>query len=346
MFEDPRYYLFDTLPQENRTRFLVTTENELGNAPFADIRFVPRSGEEVFFNTFELQRYSKRFSAQNRPVHFIFHHAFVGSTLLARCLNQSDAFFALKEPWILRRLADQKRQCRSAADKRRWQQHGKLYMRLLCKKYKTGETLVIKPTNVANNLVGDVCRWLPNARILYLYSGLEGFLISNLKKTDETKEKIPALTQAFIDDSDLRSRCRAITDFRQLDFLQTCAVAWLACLHGLASQERVIRGDRVRMLDVDSFLSSPELALTLVSRFFGRPPTTRQLNQMSSLSVLGVHAKAEDGSPYNVAQRTREYVQIFHAYRNAIEKTLYWAEPLIDELGLRKFLRDRELSRG
>ena len=298
----------------------------------------------MFFNTHELQRYAERCAAPSRPVHFIFHHAFVGSTLLARCLNQSDAFFALKEPWILRRVADLKRQCRSSAERRRWQRQSKLYLRLLCKRYTTGETLVIKPTNVANNLVADVCRWLPNARILYLYSGLEGFLISNLKKTDATKQKIPALTQAFLNDSDVRSRCRAITDFGRLDFLQSCATIWLACLYGLTAQATRIRGDRVRMLDVDSFLASPEVTLTLVSRYFGRPPTARQLNQMSSLSVLGVHSKAEDGAAYSAAQRSREYVQVFHAFRREIEATIYWAEPLIDKLGLRGFLRDRDLS--
>lgn len=304
-----------------------------------------RSGEEVLVNTHELQRYSRQHSAPLRPVQFIFHHAFVGSTLLARCLNQSDAFFALKEPWILRRLADLKRQCHGAGDKRRWQQQSRLYLRLLCKRYTSGETLVIKPTNVANNLIADICRWLPNARILYLYSGLEGFLISNLKKTEETKSKIPALAQAFISDSDMRSQCRAITDFRGLDFLQTCTTAWLACLYSLSMQHRIIRGDRIRMLDVESFLGSPDVALTLVSRYFGRPPSAQQLNQMSSLSVLGVHAKSEENAEYSAAQRTREYVQVFHANRRDIEGTIYWAEPLIEKLGIRAFLRDTDLGR-
>lgn len=333
------------MPKQNRTRFLVTSETELANTPFADIRFVHESGEEVLVNTQELQRYSRRHAATERPVHFVFHHAFVGSTLLARCLNQSDAFFALKEPWILRRIADLKRRCRNASERRRWQQQSKLFLRLLCKRYSSGETLVIKPTNVANNLIADICRWLPNSRVLYLYSGLEGFLISNLKKTDETKNRMPSLMNAFLDDSDIRRRCRPITDFRKLNFLQVCATVWLACLYSLAVQHKKIRGDRVRLLDVDSFLSSPEVTLTLVSRFFGQPPSAQQLNQMTSLSVLGVHAKVDDGAAYSAAQRSREYVQVFYAYREAIEQTVYWTEPLIELLGIRPFLSGRDLGR-
>lgn len=334
------------MPQRKQTRFLVTSENELANTPFADIRFVHRSGQDVLINTHDLHRYSRQHATPDRPVHFIFHHAFVGSTLLARCLNQTEAFFALKEPWILRRMADLKRQCRSGSERRHWQQQGRLYLRLLCKRYASGETLVIKPTNVANNLVADVCRWAPDSRVLYLYSGLEGFLISNLKKTDATKAKIPSLMQALVDDYDMRNRCRAITDFHGLNFLQTCAAAWLASLYGLTVQQQKIRGDRVRTLDVDTFLGSPDVALTLVSRFFGQATSARQLNQMTSLSVLGMHAKTSDGLTYNAVQRTREYVQVFNAHRNAIVQTVDWAEPLVDLLGIRPFLGATDLGRS
>jgi len=59
---------------------------------------------------------------------------------------------------------------------------------------------VIKVTNIANNLVEDVLQHLPGHKILYLYSDLESFLVSNLKKAPETQKKMPALAAAFLAD--------------------------------------------------------------------------------------------------------------------------------------------------
>ena len=263
--------------------------------------------------------------------------------MLARCLSESEAFFALKEPWILRRIADLKRGCKTSAAKRRWQQQSKLYLRLLCRKYSTGESLIIKPTNVANNLIADVCHWLPTARVLYLHSGLESFLISNIKKPAETKRNMPSLLEALLKDSNIRSLCRANTDFGKLTFLQTCAAVWLASLHALQRQCEQTAGDRVRSLEMDLLLRSPAVALTLASRFFGRPPTTEQLDQMMSPSVLGTHAKSQ--STYSVEQRTHEYVQIFRANRRDIERTIFWAEPIVQQLGVREFMNEIDLRR-
>jgi len=106
---DPSFFVFDFAPNVELTKFLLVDENVLEQSPFVDVRFEPLSHAHFWVNTKELFALEGSHNiARPQPV-YIFHHAFVCSTLLARCLNQIDAFFSLKEPWILRRLADFKR---------------------------------------------------------------------------------------------------------------------------------------------------------------------------------------------------------------------------------------------
>ena len=170
----PEFYLFDFDPRAGLTRFLVMREEILEQAPFIDIR-VERMAQASFrVSTDELMSLEGQHAIERPPVNYIFHHSFVCSTLLARCLNQIDAFFSLKEPWILRRLADTKRAAPLAeAD---WREKFRQYNALLSKEFSAGRSTLIKATNVANNLVVDVVRLMPASRILYLWSDLRSFL--------------------------------------------------------------------------------------------------------------------------------------------------------------------------
>ena len=188
---DPAILVFDFAANGEFTKFLVVDELMLDRSPFVDIRFEPLAKAQFWVNTAELFALETRHDVARPQPAFIFHHAFVCSTLLARCLNQVEAFFSLKEPWILRRLADYKRASGRLAAGPRWREFFRNYVRLLCRDFSTGRTPVIKATNVANNLLADVLGYMPDSPILYLYSDLESFLISNLKKPDDTRQKIP-----------------------------------------------------------------------------------------------------------------------------------------------------------
>ena len=228
---DPRYYLFDTLPQHGETKFLITSERALADAAFVDIRFESQSIGNVVVPTRELVATVAKNLQPRPPVHFIFHHAFVCSTLLARCLNQIDAFFSLKEPWILRRLADIKREHGLNIPEQHWRQMYLTYLPLLAKNYASGQSLVIKATNVANNLIADVAKFSPQQKILYLYSDIGSFLVSNLKKSASTQKKMPGLLASFLKDSDLASRHGQILNSDKHTLLQTCALIWICNIY-------------------------------------------------------------------------------------------------------------------
>jgi hypothetical protein len=119
---DPSLLVFDFAPQNELTKFLVVQESLLEQSPFIDIRFEPLAQAQFWVNARELFALEGLHDIPRPQPAFIFHHAFVCSTLLARCLNQIDAFFSLKEPWILRRMADHKRAGGDMASSPQWRE--------------------------------------------------------------------------------------------------------------------------------------------------------------------------------------------------------------------------------
>lgn len=340
---DPEFYLFDFSLRHGITKFLLVDENNLRLAPFVDIRFEPLARGSFLMATLELLALERQHQMQRPPSSFIFHHAFVCSTLLARCLDRIDAFFSLKEPWIMRRLADTKRQHGAGMPRSQWRQLFTTYMLVLCKQYESGKSPVIKATNVANNLLPDVLRYLPGNRALYLFSDLRSFLVSNLKKPQETQQKMPSLARGFIHDDGFAAAHRQYCDIDRLSFLQVCAVTWVACLFNFRKTVEKSRGSQVRTLDANDFLERPQERLGALATFFGHPTTGEEIAAMTSPEVMDTHAKQQKQC-YGRDARAREAKLTLSRHAQAIDATLHWVEPLVRQLGVVEYMHSLRLD--
>jgi len=338
LLNDPGHYLFDTLPQYGQTRFLITDEATLSGAPFADIRFEPLARDSVTVKTVELVQLLKQHRGKRPQTHFIFHHAFVCSTLLARCLNQIDEFYALKEPWILRRLADIKRLHGAAIPESHWREMYCTYLPLLAKNYRSGRAVVVKATNVANNLITDSMRYMPEQKILYLYSDVESFIVSNLKKPASTQSKMPGLLSDFLKDSDFAEKHVELVNSRNLSLPQTCALIWVCNIYALQQATHQHDYDGLRTLSMDCFLADPDNALHRVSQHFGYRPSDLERARMTHSEVLGRNAK-DTGSEYSVAQKEHERLRVYESRHEEIEQAWRWIRPTVERLGLYEFLQ-------
>jgi hypothetical protein len=340
---DPHYYLFDTIPERGETRFLVTNERELAAATFADIRFEKSATGDVKVNTQALTELVHGTPIARPQIGFVFHHAFVCSTLLARSLNEIPAFFSLKEPWILRRLADIKRQHAGTIPAEHWKLIVSAYVDLLAKQYKSGESLVLKATNVANNLLWDVFWLWPERPVLYMHSDVRAFLITNLKKNRETRQKMPMLLRDFIKDSDIQSRWGAIEIPPNRSLLQTCALIWVANIYALRCAAERYEPARLRCLDMHTFLEHPKAAMRAVSRHFGHEPNDHDMLRMTSKDIMGRNAK-DQSLRFDRVAKAGEDQRVLDARRDEIDSVVAWIDPLVRELGLYEFLQDRTLS--
>jgi len=342
LLHDPCYYLFDTLPTQGQTRFLVTTEERLGDANFADIRFENEASGSVNVSTQQLAAEVAQRSGSRPPTHYIFHHAFVCSTLLARCLHQIDAFFAMKEPWILRRLADIKRAHAAELPPEHWRDIYCTYSALLAKQYQSGQSLVIKATNVANNLIDDVMQYSPNRKILYLYSSVKDFMISNLKKPASTQQKMAGLLAGFLKDSDFEQRYGVIVGKAQRNFLESCALIWVCNLYSLKRALDAHEFSGLRTLDMADFLSEPKRTLAATSEHFGHKASSAERALMTSPEVMGRNAKDRSHS-YSSEQKQRESLSVYAANRRDIEAVLDWILPTVEDMGLLPFMLRHKL---
>ena len=340
---DPQYYLFDFVPDLDRSRFLMVQEHNLAAAPFVDIRFEPLAQGHFSVSTKELFALEKMHNIQRPNPVFIFHHAFVCSTLLARCLNQIDAFFSLKEPWILRRLSDFKRHRGHKLTRRQWREMFSCNLKLLARKYSSGQTPVLKVTNVANNLISDVLNYLPGQKILYLYSDLKSFLVSNLKKPQDTQDKMPGLATSFLADSDFAQRYPQYSQIKRLSFLQVCAVIWLVNLYNFKRSVEKFSTSSVKTLDMNDFLDDMGGSLAHLSNFFGHQATNQEIQQMLDPQVTQTDAKHQNVA-YGKAARSAEISQIMGKHGNEIEKVQIWVNPILEQLELLDYCKINKLG--
>ena len=342
---DPAIFVFDFAANAEYTKFLVVDELMLDRSPFVDIRFEPLAKAQFWVNTSDLFALEARHDVARPQPAFIFHHAFVCSTLLARCLNQINAFFSLKEPWILRRLADHKRVNGNLAASPRWREWFNSYVRLMCRDFSTGRTPVIKATNVANNLLTDVLRFMPACPVLYLYCDLESFLVSNLKKPDETRQKIPDLARGVLGDGDFLQKHADLPDVARLNFLQVCGLYWLVSLYNFRDSMRKHPDARARTLDVGDFFGDPARNLGLVSRHFGHESGPAEIQGMVDARVMQTNAK-DQSAPYGIEQRQAEMNRIRSRHERELKDALAWIDSLAEELEVSEFLRSHRLVGG
>ncbi len=340
---DPDCFIFDFNPDKQTTKFLLVEEQYLDLAPFVDIRFEPLAKGHFSVSTSELFKLESMHNMPRQQAAFIFHHAFVCSTLLARCLNQIDAFFSLKEPWIIRRLSDFKRTQRNTITDAKWRQMLVNNINLLSKNYHGGKTPVIKATNTANNLIIDVLKYLPGQKILYLYSDLESFLISNLKKPKDTQIKMPALATGFLADGDFRRRFPQYSDVDKLSFLQVCALIWLVSLYNFKCSTEKFDSSNVRTLEMNKFLADMPGTLNSLSSFYQHQATALEIEAMLDPKITQTDAKHQN-LLYGKDKKQAESTQVLKQYSTEINKTVHWLRPLAEDLKVLEYCCSRQLG--
>ena len=325
---DPEFYPFAWHPADACTEFLIVDEDLLDRAPFVDQRIASHARGQFSVDTAQLLELAGQLPPAR--LSFVFHTAFCCSTLLARSLAACEAFFALKEPQLLRCLSDLRH--REGPPVNDWAPLLTAHLRLLARPYAGGGHVVIKASNVANNLLPDVLRHLPRSRVVLLHGPLEDFLVSCLKKPESTQAKIPALLERVTGYGDFLARFPQFADTRRFEFLQQCALLWLVQHHDALAHARSA-AERVLPLDFRSLLDHPRETLQEVGRFLGHEPDSRDLLAMTGANVMGRHAK-DLNLPFDAATRREENAAVQRTHRNAIHTTRDWLAPVVDASGI------------
>jgi len=254
------------------------------------------------------------------PAAYIFHSAFCGSTLLARALDLPGRSLSLKEPNILLDLANARRAHPAYQSGKTFDQHAEAILRLVERRRSPGESIIVKPTNLALPLAPIVmARGSP---VLFLYGSLRDFLLSILKKGEEGRAFGRKMFNIFsMDKTPLGAieprKAVAMTD------LQAAALVWR---HQLEAFDQLLQTAAPAVsLDYASFINAPAPMLIAASKALRLDLSPATLTAAAAGPVFQNDAKASD-KPFTKQTRADNNASLEAAYGADLTLIAGWAD--------------------
>ena len=306
---DARWFAVDLHVPDRRFGILRVDEALVDRAPFLDTRMPVALADAI-------QVPADTVSAASPPrVAWLFHTSFCASTLLARALHVAPHTVCLKEPLVLRRLAD--------ARKGGWPIDGLLErtLHLLGRPWHPGGAVVIKPTHVALNIAVDLMRATPDSRGVIMTSSRTDFMISNLKKLPESQAKIPELVKRAMTASGFAARLSPAA-LQPPDLICAAGLQWAAQRELMQNAIDTIGASRLRALDAAPYLAQVAQATVACATWLQLPIPPAALAAHAALEATR-NAKALT-MPYTPEVRAHEANDVATTYRIQLAVAETW----------------------
>lgn len=262
------------------------------------------------------------------PLHFIFHSAFCLSTLLARAADHDGAAMGLKEPVILNDMIGWKRR---GADPRQLAPVLNNVLDLLARPFDTGESIVVKPSNVLNALAPGILHLRPQSNAILLYAPLQTYIRSVAKKGMWCRLWVRELILGQLQDGIVDLGFETKDYLAQTD-LQIAATGWLAQHALFANLVERYGPDRVRTLDSATLLERPAEVLAALAAHFGLDFAPLDVEQILRGPAFNTHSKF--GTEFSGAARDAEHRDAAEAHADEIDKVTVWAEAVAAGAGI------------
>ncbi len=263
------------------------------------------------------------------PLHFLFHSAFCGSTMLVRALDLPGLAMGLSEPRVLNDLVGFRRR---GADPRAVARAADAATRLLGRAFGPGEAAVVKPSNLINPLAALLMALRPQAKAVFLHAPLETFLISVARKGLHCRMWVRELLEGYLLDGAIAGLGFEAQDhFRQSD-LQVAAVGWLAQHRLFTDLAAKLGPERLASLDADAMLADPAEALRAVTAHYGLAMSEAHLSAMLGGPAFSQHSKS--GAAYSSEARSADYARVREAHGEEIGMVMVWAEAVAKAVGV------------
>lgn len=313
---DPQWFPTDVDGAAGVLQFQRLTLDTLEHATFMDNRMAPPPGP---LRTHPVRAVAGS-AVEPGPVAWLFHTSFCCSTLLARVLHAPPHQVSLKEPLVLRRLGDL-RFSGAAVD-------GSLEptTRLLARPWHPGGAVLIKPTHAALNIAAGLMASRPGSKAVVLTSSLEDFVLSNIKKTEDTQRKIPELVERAFRATTLHARLPPAA-FNPPDILAAAVLQWAAQREVCLDLIDAVGANAVRVLDAADLLADLPATGVRASQWLGLPAPPRAIEQRAA-EVGHTHAKAV-ARDYGPEHRAAEAELLRAHYGGAVDRALQWFERVV-----------------
>jgi hypothetical protein len=259
------------------------------------------------------------------PLHFLFHSAFCGSTMLVRALDWPGLAMGLSEPVILNDVVGFRRRGAAPRDIARLVD---VATRLLARPFGPGEAVVVKPSNVINPLAELLLAIRGEARAVFLHAPLETFLLSVARKGLECRLWARELAEGYLTDGFLAPLGLSPAElFRQSD-LQVAAAGWLAQHRHFTGLVDKLGPERLRTLDADRFSADPAPAIAAVAAHYRIALDAAAITEIVSGPAFTRHSKS--GAAYSAEARRDDYAAARAAHGEEVGLILRWAGKLAE----------------
>lgn len=256
---------------------------------------------------------------------YIFHVGHVGSTLISRLLGELDSVLALREPAILRQLADLWVNRPPEID---WSD-AQLVERLdqvehwLSRVFRPEQRVMIK----ASSFVSPLARPLLAAggMALFLFAGLERYL-QTILAGDSSRQEAAALADIRL--MRLEQHCgHPLGDKATLSLAQTAALGWLCEMVTLCDAERHCPDASIAWLDFDDFLDRSAEQLQQAAGHLGHDLSADKAHDLVSSPIMTRYSKAPEYD-YSASLRAELLAEAGQIHADDIRQTLLWVDQL------------------
>lgn len=324
LLDDPEWLAHRYIETEDRVRFGHVPRKRHADAPFLTDSYLGDLGE-----THDLPAEACLRHGGVGPIHFLFHSAFCGSTMLVRALDRPGVAMGLSEPVILNDLVGFRRR---GAERRAVARVADVATRLLARPFAPGEAVVVKPSNVVNPLAELLLALRSEARAVFLYAPLETFLISVARKGLDCRLWVRELADGYLTEQYFGPLGITAHDlFRQTD-LQIAASGWLAQHAHFTRLAEKLGSHRLRTLDADALNAAPQAALAAAARHYGLTLEPHAVAAIAAGPAFTRHSKS--GVAYSAEARKTDYASARVAHGDEIDKVMVWAEAVAANAGI------------
>ena len=312
--EDPEWLPHTFNAEGDQIMFLKTPAERRRSAPFLSAEWLSDCSRTAL-SWEAVDRVSQRMSVV--LIHFIFHTAFCGSTLLVRALDATRAASGLVEPAILLNLHFRLSRSQDDAEQARL----RTSLRLLARPLRA-EAVVAKPSCEANPIAPLILQNSPGSRAVLLSSDLRTFLLAVAKRGpqglawgrrvfESCRENLP-MEVGYTPEELARLSC-----------LQVSALAWIA---RRAFFEHMLRFGPERILQVSSeqLFDNPVEAAQRAANFFGRELDASTLKTLADSNACAPTARRVALSISDA--RAKEQQMLSSIYGTQVDPVLEWAE--------------------
>lgn len=299
------------------------SDQEIRHASFLDQRALTPQTQGAWLPWNDITQ-----SIPDRPYaapHFIFHMGHCGSTLLSRLLEQLSPMRALREPLVLRSLAEE--QAHQSTGLSFWNKQDFLnrFDQLLYLLSRPPTPCIIKATSMCTDLMKVALTRATETKVAFVFIPPETYISALLGGSN-------ALTDlrgfARIRATRLQQMLKTPISLASLSLGQLAAMSWL-CETASACQalDNAPKKGAIKTINFDNFLIAPQQQLTSLSQHFNIQINEETISAVLASDVMRTYSKAPE-HPYDTDLRRKILQDSMINYASEINNGIVWLKEM------------------